>query len=239
MFLESYVQFTTTAGSGAGAAVQVVVQTRSSDAVTLQFVSPSLSSLTLLSGLKNESVLLRVSGSMLAYACSTCTMPTTDTHTDTVLRCSGSGRAPIPCSTTACDTTRVPVVTIVTGNSTVLCKPECVYAASGSAAETSIVCRTDGPVAVGALSVTIGGVKSSAVPYSYEDLLPKPVLEEGITPVNLPSAGGLCVVDGENLGSHGVVVLTDDMGTVTVSPSLYSASRIQVLPRSCIFTLRR
>jgi hypothetical protein len=218
--------FVAPAGSGVSNTVQVMVQDRRSPAVVLRYGAPVITTVSVESGRKNESVVLTITGVNLATVCSSCVASVTAANGSTVLTqalplcpTSESERPPTPimCSTTACvsdstTTPSAPVVSIVRpDSSTVLCQPLCV-------ARSSLMCRTASAIAAGDIVVSVGSLRSAPVPYDYELALPTPVLQ-GLVPMatlTTPSTIGLMVY-GSNLGTSGYVIVSNDLGVQVVT----------------------
>ena len=194
------------------------VRDRASQPLPLLYAAPTVTGLVLYSGLKNESVTLRITGTGFGLGCSACA---TSTSAGLAL-CSGSSYVRQACAALACGANPLPVVLITNDTVVVPCVPQCVDSSTGTS--SMIQCRTSAPISQGNLTVTIAGQTSAIAWYSYEILLPQPTLQSNPTLVN---AARLAVF-GSNLGTAGTVVLTNDLGDVSLVPSPYNATYFEV-----------
>ena len=149
----------------------VVVNDRQSPKVTLVYSTPHIAGLTFVSGLKNESVVLRVSGANLALACSACVNVNGASAVPVCTNGNLSGNA-VPthyssgdCSALACGDSQGPLVLVTNDTLTTPCVPICVDSTTGTS--SVIVCRTAVPIAEGNLTVTVAGLTSLPFLYSY------------------------------------------------------------------------
>ena len=221
--MRACVQFTSTAGSGTDNILQILVRDRFSNAVPLLYIPPTITGMSLVSGSKNDSVVLQITGTDFGLACSSCVAATQAVP----LCASASTSTSVSCDTLACaGGDRVPVIAINSSTTTVRCIPQCVVKSTGSA--SSITCRTASPIALGDVVVTVGGLSSPRYGYAYEQLLPTPTLMGAPAPQGAPSTGTRLSVSGSNLGSSGDVVLNNDMGEVIILASPYNATYFEV-----------
>ena len=113
------VQFTATAGSGVTNMLYIKVYDRTSVPIPLAYSPPSIPSpsqggLKLLSGLKNESVVLQVAGNGLGLACSSCL----DAGVPALPFCTSAAHLAVQCSALACADDRLPHIVISNENTT-------------------------------------------------------------------------------------------------------------------------
>ena len=153
----------------------VVVNDRQSPKVTLVYSTPHIAGLTFVSGLKNESVVLRVSGANLALACSACLNVNGASAVPVCTNGNLSGNA-VPthyssgnCSALACGDAQGPLLLVANDTLTTPCVPICVDSTTGTS--SVIVCRTAVPIAEGNLTVTVAGQTSLPFLYSYVALV--------------------------------------------------------------------
>ena len=200
------------------------VRDRSSQPLPLLYAAPTVTGLVLYSGLKNESVTLRVTGTGFGLACSACVSWTSSG----LPLCSGSSYVRQACAALACGTNPLPVVLITNNTVVVPCVPQCVDSSTGTS--SMIQCRTSAPISQGNLTVSIAGQTSAIAWYAYEMLLPQPTLQNNpvlVQPITTQYGGSLNI-SGTALGSSGMVILTNDMGELAIAASQYTPSYVVV-----------
>ena len=201
----------------------VRVYDRISVPMAIAYSPPLVTGLKLLAGLKNETVTLEIAGNNLGLACTVC--PSGGVASAVPL-CTTTNKAPSDCSLLACSFQRIPNITIANENGTALCLPLCVDPSTGTS--SIIRCKTNVPIAIGAMNVTVGNQTHANIKYDYEVLLPTPTLSGAVSPAGAPCDGARLSVWGSNLGTSGAVYLTNDLGTQIILASPYNATYFEV-----------
>ncbi len=175
-------QFTAIAGSGALNNVAINVQGRRSVPFIVRYLPPAITAIKFISGKKNESVALQITGTSMGYACTSCSANGTvwgaalpvcvSTATNAAVQAVQSLTS---CDLLACDANRLPSIAVQNASVTVPCIPWCVERLTISSV-SSITCRTSAAIAMGNVTVTVGGLTSEPYLYEYEKLLPTPQL---------------------------------------------------------------